>query len=270
MWQMDETEPRELWRAPGIPSHPGYGQMVRGVISPDERIAVGLIPGKLFVVDLEHRTVTGTPDQRMLFGASSVNCLDLSPDGKLAAVTGFVGRRVRLYQTADVNGGYISLGEADDYDTAAAFLPDGRRLLVGNEDGHVRVFDVATRRELPEESWHAHAGGVTAIAVSRSGKVVATSGDSSVRLWDAEVAGGERRERLRIPVDRPRNWMQFTDGDAALLQSAPEHTLEIGKRKRRKRARTHKSGSARLWRAGRGMLPRRTFLNASASSRRLP
>ena len=185
--ESDNGQPRELWRTQGIPSHPGYGQIVRGVVSRDERLAVGLIPGKLLVVDLEHRTATGTPDQRMLFGASGVNCLDLSPDGKLVAVTGFLGRRVRLYQTVDVNGGYVSLGNADDYDTACAFHPDGRRLYVGNEDGYVRVFDVTARRELPDESWHAHAGGVTAIAVSHSGKIIATSGDTSLRLWSADA-----------------------------------------------------------------------------------
>ena len=227
MWQMHEGERKELWRAHGIPSHPGYEQMVRGVVSHDERLAVGLIPGKLFVVDIAHRTVTGTKDQRMLFGVSTVNCLDLSPDGTLAAVSGFIGRRARLYQTADINGGFVSLGDADDYDTAVAFHPDGRRLYVGNEDGYVRVFDVKTRQELRSESWHAHAGGVTAIAVSRSGKTIATSGDSTLRLWDAETAGGARRERIRFPVETPRNWMQFADGDTALLHSAPDRALEV-------------------------------------------
>ena len=227
MWRTDQSESSELWRAQGIPSHPGYEQMIRGLISRDERLAVGLIPGKLFVVDLVAQKVSGTPDQRMLFGASGVNCLDLSPDGKLLAVTGFYGRRVRLYQTADINGGYESLGGAPDYDTAVAFHPDGRRLFVGNEDGYVRVFDLGSREELPAESWHAHAGGVTAIALSRAGTIVATSGDTTLSLWDALPASGPRRQRLRIPIETPRNWMQFTDGDSALLHSAPGRALEV-------------------------------------------
>ena len=227
LWQLQDAEPRELWRAPGIPSHPSYEQMIRGLVSADARLAAALIPGKLLVVDLVARKVSGTPDQRMLFGASGVNCLDLSPDGKLLAVTGFYGRRVRLYQTGDINGGYESLGGAPDYDTAAAFHPDGRRLFVGNEDGYVRVFDLASREELPAESWHAHAGGVTAIALSRAGTIVATSGDTTLSLWDALPVSGPRRQRLRIPIETPRNWMQFTDGDAALLHSAPERALEV-------------------------------------------
>ena len=203
---------------------------MRGAVSRDERLAVGLIPGKLLVVDLGHGTVTGTPDQRMLFGASGVNCLDLSPDGNLIAVTGFLGRRVRLYQTANVNGSYVSLGKADDYDTACAFHPNGSRLYVGNEDGYIRVFDVTARRELPNEMWHAQAGGVTAIAVSNSGKIIATSGDTSLRFWSADSEGGnERRERLRIPIEVPRNWMQFAEGDGALLQQpAPPAAGNLG------------------------------------------
>ena len=31
------------------------------------------------------------------------------------------------------------------------------------------------------------------------------------------TGGNERRERLRVPIEVPRNWMQFADGDVALL-----------------------------------------------------
>lgn len=224
----DDGEPLgELWRVKGIPSHPGFGPVVRGVLSRDERTVVGLIPGKLLTVDLETRTASGTPDQRMLYGASAVNCVDLSPDGRLIAVTGFLGRRARLYPTAEVKGGFVPLGDAADYDTAVAFHPDGRRLFVGNEDGRVRVFDVATRAELTAESWRAQTGGVTALAVSGDGRVVATSGDLTLRFWDALPGPGEaRRLRLRLNVPAPRNWMKFSADGAAFLHVAPGHALE--------------------------------------------
>ncbi len=142
----DRVQPRELWRVKGIPSHPGFGLVVRGVLSRDERTLVGLIPGKLLVVDLEHRKTSGTDDQRMLYGPSGVNCVDVSPDGRLIAVTGFIGRHARLYRTDNVAGSFVPLGNAEDFDTAVAFHPDGRRLFVGNEDGRVRVYDVNSRR----------------------------------------------------------------------------------------------------------------------------
>ncbi len=223
----DGEPPNELWRVQGIPSHPGFGPVVRGVLSRDERTVVGLIPGKLLVVDLESRIATGTRDQRMLHGVSAVNCVDLSPDGRLIAVTGFLGRRARLYQAADVNGGFVSLGDAPDYDTAVAFHPDGRRLFVGNEDGRVRVFDVDTRAELRDENWPAHSGAVTALALTGDGRIVATSGDRTLQFWDAlPVPGEPRRERLRMNVPAPRNWMQFAADARVFVHVAPGHPLE--------------------------------------------
>jgi hypothetical protein len=219
--------PQPHWRVNGIPSFPGFGFVVRGALSADEQTVVGLIPGKLLRVNLADQTTAGTEDQRMLYGASAVNCMDLSPDGRLVAVTGLIGRRVRLYPAGNLNGGFVSLGDAEDYDTAVAFHPDGRRLFVGNEDGHVRVFDVSTRRELPGESWRAQSGAVTALAVSAAGEVVASSGDRTITFWAANPRPGEvRRERLRVSVPAPRNWMRFTADDTGFMHIAPGHALE--------------------------------------------
>ena len=219
--------PKPLWRVMGIPSYPNFGYVVRGALSRDEKTLVGLIPGKLLVVNLENHTTTGTDDQRMLYGASAVNCMDLSPDGSLIAVTGFLGRRARLYQTQKLNAGFVTLGKADDYDTAVAFHPNGRRLYVGNEDGHVRVFDVATHQELPAESWRAQSGAVTALAVSSDGDGVASSGDRTITFWEALPRGDQtRRERLRVNVTAARNWMRFSADDSTLMHIAPGHALE--------------------------------------------
>lgn len=219
--------PQPDWNIPGIRSHPGFPFTVRGALSTNEQKLVGLIPGKLLTVDLANRTTAGTRDQRMLYGASAVNCVDLSPDGRTLAVTGFIGRRVRLYQVGDLKAPFVPLGHAADYDTAVAFHPDGRRLLVGNEDGWVRVFDWASRTELASESWRAQAGPVTALAVSADGQLVATSGDRTVIFWDVIPGRGEaRRERLRVGVAAPRNWMRFTADGTGFFHIAPGHALE--------------------------------------------
>jgi hypothetical protein len=203
--------------------------MVQGVLTADGRSIVGLLPGRLFVVDLENRSAVGTGDERMLHGSNGVNCMDVSPDSRWIAVTGFIGRRVRLYRVDNVNGGHVALGNPADYDTAVAFHPDGRRLFVGNEDGWVRVFDVGTRQELPAEGWRAHTGAVTALAVSGDGNVVATSGDRTLRFWEAlpgREPGLTRRERMQVNVPTARNWMRFGDGDRVLLHCAPGQPLE--------------------------------------------
>jgi WD40 repeat protein len=83
--------------------------------------------------------------------------------------------------------------------TTVAFAPDGATLATGTggPNGHagaVRLWDVATGKEI--RPFAAHPGGVTTIAVSRDGKLVATcsSSDKAVRLWD--VASGRELRRL--------------------------------------------------------------------------
>jgi WD40 repeat protein len=223
----DGGDLRTLWRISGIPSFPRFGRVIRGKLSRNERLVAGLIPGKLLVVDLEKRTSTGTDDQRMLYGETGINCMDLSPDGSLIAVTGFIGMRARLYRSSDVNGGHISLGDAPTYDTAVAFHPTTRRLFVGNEDGWVRVFDVDTHLELTGERWRAQAGAVTALAVMEDGGIVATSGDRTIHFWDAlPKPNHPRRERLGISVAAARNWMQFSTDGNTFMHIAPGNPLE--------------------------------------------
>jgi len=219
---------RPLWSFRGPSGYPGYQQVIRAVLSADERRLALTTPGILMVVDLENRTGVGTDDQRMLYGASGVNGMDLSPDGSMIVVTGLVGRRARLYRADALKQGYRSLGDAEDYDTAVAFHPDGRRVVVGNEDGKVRVFDVTSGAEIREAAWQAQTGAVIALAISTDGRVVATSGDRTLRFWDAEVSPETRirRERLQVGVPVARNWMRFAQGDRVFLHVAPGQPLE--------------------------------------------
>jgi WD40 repeat protein len=97
----------------------------------------------------------------------------------------------------------------ENYVYAVAFSPDGRRVLTGGGGVHkgpnneflpgtdraVRIWDLATRKELPRLEGHTHA--VIGAAFSPSdGKTVATaSWDGSVRLWNSET--GQEVGRLR-------------------------------------------------------------------------
>ncbi len=77
------------------------------------------------------------------------------------------------------------------------------------------------------ESWRAQAGAVTALAVSADGQLIATSGDRTMIFWDAVPGRGEpRRERLRVGVAAPRNWMRFTADGTGFMHIAPGHPLE--------------------------------------------
>lgn len=232
VWQTKDNTPAELWRTQGIPSHSKrFSQVVRAVLSADGRRIAAQLPGRLLVLDLDTRKTHGTDDQRMSFGPLGVQGLDLSPDGGKIVATGFLGRRARLYSADDLTQPFATLVAEDapiTHDSTAVFSRDGTRLYVGNHDGWVRVFDPLTGKERAEERWQAHTSVVSALAISRSGEIIATASDGNIILWDAiPDAQGQRRERLRLPAKIARNWIHFAENDRALLHGAPWEPVEI-------------------------------------------
>lgn len=229
-WQTGGGDPVLLWRAPGGPSVQGFHWICHSVVSRDQRRVAALLPGKLLVVDLDTRSTRETPDQAMQTGGFEGQTVDLSPDGRTLAMTGFVGRPARLYAADDLGAPPRRLEAATAPDvqaTVCAFSRDGARVFVGYADGWVRVFAAATRQELPAEGWRAHTTEVSALAVSQTGDLLATAAQGSLTLWATALPPeGHRRERLRIPQHRPRNWLQFAGGDTVLLQIAPGEPLQ--------------------------------------------
>ena len=150
-----------------------------------------------------HRT-RDTPDQGMQFSPIPGWWLDLSPDGKTIAVTGFKGSRVRLYSADDLTLPSIKLvpdHEPATHDTACAFSQDGARLFVANVDGWVRVFDVATRRELAADY-----GSERRISAER----VDPSGVASIVVEAASARNGWKVILARCaPTTKPRSALQL-------------------------------------------------------------
>jgi hypothetical protein len=81
----------------------------------------------------------------------------------------------------------------EDRVECVAVTPDGRYVLSGSDDRTVRVWELATGREV--RRFTGHAGWVRSVAVTPDGKyVVSGSGDNTVRLW--ELATGKEVRRF--------------------------------------------------------------------------
>jgi WD40 repeat protein len=120
-----------------------------------------------------------------------------SPDGSIAAVT--------LTNANAAGTGTVELRDSATQRVIATlrgrqrvqaigFDAAGRRVVTGNWDGSVRVWDVATGR--PLVTLAAHNGVVEAVAFSPDGTMLATAGDdTTAKLWD--LTAGRRLLTLR-------------------------------------------------------------------------
>jgi WD40 repeat protein/serine/threonine protein kinase len=106
------------------------------------------------------------------------------------------------------------------------FSPDGRALVIGDADHHLRVIDIAsgsTNFGIPD----AHSEGITAVAWSPNGSVIASGSGYSggtIRLWDA--ASGNPIGELRGHT----SWiceLIFSRDSQRLYSSSADQTIRI-------------------------------------------
>jgi WD40 repeat protein len=146
--------------------------------SPDgAALALGSIDGSVHLWYRKNGHVCG------LHGADKlqVHCLAFSPDSNTLAVSRGIRGRIWLWDLSDRESGNSQLFAETWGAKLMTFLNGGRTLATTGNEGLIRLWDIATRRQF--FSFDEHATTVNCLALSPDGKMLASaSEDRTIRL----------------------------------------------------------------------------------------
>jgi RNA polymerase sigma factor (sigma-70 family) len=226
LWDLAAGKPVRAWRADERRS------VFTAVFTPDGRsLMTAGWDGSVRLWD----TAAGKEVRRLRDGPDLARAA-LSPDGKLAAVSGKDGRVIVLVETATGRPIREMTGHISDL-MGLAFAPDGRRLVStadmhsdgqqSFDDRRVRVWDVATGKLMHKiEGVRPHG----TVAMSPDGRVLAIGGTwgqettGTVRFWD--LATGKEMEDRRLPgtsavaFSPDGRYVVAADRDVRLIEAA--------------------------------------------------
>jgi RNA polymerase sigma factor (sigma-70 family) len=155
-----------------------------------------------------------------------------SADGRVLVTA---GKRLRVWETA-TGAVRLSLGEWETPPPAVALSPNGRLLAVaGAADGAVRLWDLASGRELAP--LRGHAAAVRALAFTPDGdRLLSASTDRTVLVWDVrrQLPPLPRPKTAPSDADLSQLWEALAADDPAAagvaqwrLAAVPEQTLAL-------------------------------------------
>jgi Tol biopolymer transport system component len=131
-------------------------------------------------------------------GPTSFTCaVRFSRDGKTIAAAGYeTGSGNPIYRFDVATGKELPklAGHPTGGVRRLLFTPDGKQLISGGFDGSVRVWDLATAKQV--RLIQVESGTVYSIGLSPDGKTLATAGHDGLCLWDLATGKAQPREEM--------------------------------------------------------------------------
>ncbi len=166
-------------------------------------------------------------------GRGIIRDMEPSPDGKYLVMATSIG--AWWYELATMQP--IALWETErGYLSTLKFSPNGNLLATGNEEGHIKVWDIQRQHcifEMSRESRKGWLNGVSQLAFSPDGQHLASSGGKydAVYVWHLET--GEQIAKFTVdealqPRHRPsRIPITFSPDGKCLIGATPENTFSV-------------------------------------------
>jgi WD40 repeat protein len=158
------------------------------------------------------------------FNTYNSDILAWSPDDNYIAVGADSGLTRLLSAHAQSRAKILGAFSSADYGewiTAVAFSPDGHKLITGETNGVLRLWDLATETVIRE--FTGHTGEVWSVSFSLDGRyILSASNDKTARIWDANTGELVRTLNHTQPVyyadfSSDGNFILSSGGDGARL-----------------------------------------------------
>ncbi|HEX7182083.1 MAG TPA: AAA-like domain-containing protein [Thermoanaerobaculia bacterium] len=166
---------------------------------------------KLRVLDIDSGDEIGQfeikPSSRILATDTKLTMALLSHEGQLI-----------LWSAAGPSK--LSWPEEKDRIVAAAFSGDGNRIVIGNDKGSVRVWDIKSNTEV----WQVPAQETASVlAFGQSNLVLMASSDGTAHVWDIET----KQEVTSLPHEKPVALMELNSDASRLLTVTTGRVLRV-------------------------------------------